>query len=398
MRPSKQQLAVGLDAGAVSTRCVILQIGQGVLRYLGHGESESAGWMKGRLADPSAAQACIRSALEQAESVARVSVDTVVLGIGSGVEGSNGRGLYEFGRPRRVTQDEIAYAVERAFKVRMEDDRLLLQMFPQDFTIDGRSGYRHPLGSTCSRLEANVYLLTASQREHEMLIATAHGAHVTVEETMFEPIAAAFGSIMPEERNRGVALVDVGSHSTGLVVYDGEAVVLAKSLAVSADHFTRDVSFGLKVAYDDAERLKIECGCAMVGLTADNSLIEVPSPEGRVSREASRRQLNEILEARAEDLFLIVRNELAQVGMEQSLMDGVVLTGGGALLNGMCDMAERVLNCPARNGLLMGVENWPEDLENPAWTAAGGLAMYSAKLKMKREIKKAPGLVGLVMK
>jgi cell division protein FtsA len=108
--------------------------------------------------------------------------------------------------------------------------------------------------------------------------------------------------------------------------------------------------------------------------------------------------LNEILEARAEDLFLIVRNELAQVGMEQSLMDGVVLTGGGALLNGMCDMAERVLNCPARNGLIMGVENWPEELENPAWTAAGGLAMYSAKLKMKREIKKAPGLVGLVMK
>jgi len=398
MRPSKQQLAVGLDAGAVSTRCVILQIGQGVVRYLGHGESESAGWMKGRLADPSAAQACIRSAMERAEAVARVSVDTVVLGIGSGVEGSNGRGLYEFGRPRRVTQDEIAYAVERAFKVRMEDDRLLLQMFPQDFTIDGRSGYRHPLGSTCSRLEANVYLLTTSQREHEMLIATTHGAHVTVEETIFEPIAAAYGSILPDERNRGVALLDIGSHSTGLVVYDGEAVVLAKSLTVSADHFTRDVSFGMKVAYEDAERLKVECGCAMVGLTADNSLIEVPSPEGRVSREAPRRQLNEILEARAEDLFLIIRNELAQVGMEQSLMDGVVLTGGGALLNGMCDMAERVLNCPARNGLIMGVENWPEELENPAWTAAGGLAIYSAKLKMKREIKKAPGLVGLVMK
>lgn len=398
MRPNKQQFGVGVDAGALWTRCLILESNEGVLRYAGHGEVESSGWTKGRLADPAAMQACIRSAIELAEAMAKVSVDAVVLGVGSGIEGSNARGLYEFGRPRRITQDEIAYAVERAVKIRMEEDRMLLQMLPQDFTLDGRSGYRHPVGSTCARLEANVYLLTVSQREHEMLLTAVHGAHVQVEETMFEAIAAAYSAILPDERSRGVALVDIGLNSTGLVVYDGEGVVLAKSLPVSADHFTRDVSFGLKVAYEDAERLKLEYGCAMLGLTADNSLIEVPSPEGRRSREAPRRKLNEILEARAEDVFHMVRGELAQVGMEQNLLEGVVLTGGGALLNGMCDMAERVLNCPARNGLVLGVDDWPEELENPAWTAAGGLAMYSAKLKLKRETKKAPGLMGLVLK
>jgi cell division protein FtsA len=155
----------------------------------------------------------------------------------------------------------------------------------------------------------------------------------------------------------------------------------------------------LTVAYEDAERLKIEYGCAMLGLTGDNSLIEVPSPEGRASREAPRRVLNDILEARAEELFLTVRQELSKVGMDKNLLEGLVLTGGGALLHGMWDMAEWVLNVPARNGLVTGVENWPDDLENAAWTVAGGLAMYSARLKMRRETqRKAPGLIGLVYK
>jgi cell division protein FtsA len=400
MPVNKQHLAIGVDAGSAFTRCVIFEFYDGLLRYLGHGEIESAGWNKGRLTDNVAVQICIRSAIEHAESIAHVPVDAVVLGIGGpSIDGANNRGLYEFGRPRRVTASEVTFAIERASKVRLEDDRMILEMLPQDFTIDGRAGYRQAIGSQCTRLEANVYLITASQREHDMMIMAAHRAHIGVEETVFEPVAAAYAAILPEERSRGVALVDIGWHSTGLVVYDGDAVVVAKSLPICADHFTRDVAQGLKVNYEDAERLKIEYGCAILGLTADNSLIEIPSPEGRAPREAPRRQLNEILEARAEELFFYIRNELTQVGMEQSLLEGVVLVGGGALLNGMCDMAERVLNCPARNGLLLGVEGWPEELKHPAWTTAGGLAMYSARLKLKQDTqRKAPGLMGLILR
>jgi cell division protein FtsA len=128
-------------------------------------------------------------------------------------------------------------------------------------------------------------------------------------------------------------------------------------------------------------------------------LIEVPSAEGRPAREATRRQLNEILEARAEELFLYVRNELVKVGMEQSLLEGMILTGGGALLNGMCDMAERIINCQARNGLPIGIEDWPDRLSNPSWAVVAGLSMYSAKLKMQKEWKrKVPGLMGLVLR
>jgi cell division protein FtsA len=202
-----------------------------------------------------------------------------------------------------------------------------------------------------------------------------------VEETIFEPFAAAYAAVGPEERAAGVAVVDIGAHSTDLVFYHGDALMVSASLPISGDHFTRDVSQVLCVSFEDAERLKREYGCAMVGLTADNSIIELPSAEGRPPREAPRLDLNCILEARAGELFLYVRQELVKAGMEQEPLDGVVLTGAGALLPGMCDMAERVLNCQARIGLPVGIAAWPRELDNPAWTTAAGLMLYSARLK-----------------
>lgn len=401
MSHNKTRLAVGMDAGSEYTRCVIVSLEEGRLRYLGHGEAPSAGWAKGRLADQHALSASMRHAVQEAESRARQLIDGCVVGIGGAtVQGGYSRGVYEFGRPREIMQDDLEYAVDRATQVRLEHDRVLLHVFPQDFVLDGRAGYRNPRRATAARLEANVHAITGSVHEHDALVDAVHQAHLAVEETVFEPVAASYASILPEDRARGVALIDIGTHSSDMVVYDGDAMMLATSLPVWGDHFTRDVAFVLKISYEDAERLKTEYGCAMLGLTADNSLIEVPSPEGRAPREARRKELNEILEARAEELFLYVRAELQKVGMDQNLLEGVVLAGGGSMLNGMCDMAERVLNCPARNGLLVdGIGNWPRDLDTPAWTTAAGLSMYSAKLKTRKEVRRrAPGFVGMVLR
>lgn len=396
----KRQIAVGLDLGSAFTRCLVVTVDSGRLRYVCHSEVPSDGWAKGRLADQEAVTTCVRGAVREAESQARASVDTLVIGMGgSTIEGCNSRGIYEFGRPRPVSLDDMAYAVERSEQVRLEEDRMILHLFPQDFTLDGRAGKRYPRGSICSRLEANVHITTCSEQEHHAIVHAVHQASYAVEESMFEPVATAYASVNRDDRNRGVAIVDIGKHSTDLVVYDGEAVLLARSLAISADHFTRDVAVGLTVQYNDAERLKIEYGCAMLGLTADNSFIEVPSNEGRTPREAPRKQLNEILEARAEELFIHVGSELVTIGMDQKLLEGVILAGGGAMLNGMCDMAERVLNCPARNAMPDGIQDLPDDLRNPIWATAAGLARYSARLKTSRETKRrAPGLIGMLFR
>jgi cell division protein FtsA len=218
-----------------------------------------------------------------------------------------------------------------------------------------------------------------------------------VEDTVFEPLAAAYAAVLPKERSRGVAVVDIGMHSTDIVLYDGDALVHSTSLPLSSDHLTKDVAWVMCVSYEDAEDLKKEYGCAILGLTGDNSSVVVPSDSGREPRELPRRDLNRILDARAEELFVHVAAEIARVGMEKSLLEGVVLTGAATHLNGILDMAERVLNCQARNGLPVGVKNLPPELNSPSWTAAVGLAMYSARLKLRKEKRrKPPGLWGLI--
>jgi len=398
--PGKPQIAAGLDLGSAYTRCLILLLEDGQLRYAAHSEIPSDGWSKGRLADQQAVTTCVRAAVREAEKLASLSLDAVVVGLGgASVDGCNSRGIYEFGRPRPVTLDDMAYAVERSEQVRLEEDRMILHLFPQDFTLDGRSGKRYPRGSICSRLEANVHIVTCSEQEHHAILHAVQQASYSIEESMFEPVATAYAAVTRDDRTRGVAVVDIGKHSTDLVVYDGEAVLLARSLAISADHFTRDVAVGLTVQYNDAERLKIEYGCAILGLTSDNIFIEVPSHEGRPQREAPRKQLNEILEARAEELFIHVGSELVTIGMDQKLLEGVILAGGGAMLAGMCDMAERVLNCPARKAIPDGIQDLPDDLCNPIWATAAGLARYSARLKNNREAKRrAPGLMGMLFR
>lgn len=384
----KAKLAVGLDLGSTSTRVVICALEADTVKFLGHGEAPVEAWNRSRLADQAVLAHSIRFALHEAELRAQASPEAAVIGVGGGVAGMNSRGLYEFGRRREIEPDDLRYAVELGARVRLDQDRLVLQICPQDFTLDGRAGYRNPKGILCARLEANIHVVTAPVQDHQGIISAVHQAHLAVEESIFEGIAAAYAAVLPEDRARGVAVIDIGAQSTHLAVYEGEALLLATTLPLGGEHFTRDVSWLLKVNYEDAENLKREYGCALTGLVPEHSLIEIPSAEGRGLREAPRSQLNEILEARAEDLFERIYAEIQRVGMEQSLLEGAILTGGGALLTGMCDIAERVLNCQARNGLAAGIDHWPKELDTPVWTTAAGLAMYAGRLKLKRDWKR----------
>ncbi len=398
---SNTQIAAGLDAGSARIRVVVYALEPDrSIRLIGCGEGPSRGWQKGRITDQTALAEAILATVAEAERTAGVSLEGAVAGMaGSSIQGLNVRWVYEFGRPREIEPSDLGYAVKRASQVQLNEDRCILQVLPQDFTVDGRAGYHNPKGITCERLEAHVHTITASNHDHQCLLNAVHEAHLAVEESVFEPFAGAYACVQREDRARGVAVIDIGAHSTDLVVYDSEALLLASSIPIGGDHFTRDLAVCLCVTFEDAERLKEEYGCAMLGLTSDNVYVEVPQPEGRAFRQIPRRELNEILEARAEELFVYVRRELARVGMEQSLMEGVALTGGGALLNGMCDMAERVLNCQTQFGLPIGIEDWPDSLNSPAWTTAAGLAMYSARLKLKRDFKrKDPTVVGMVWK
>lgn len=399
MSANRIRLAAGLDVGSAHTRCVICVIEEGRVRFAGAGEVDSRGWANSRIAHREQMSESVRLAAREAERQAGLSIDAVVVGLGGdSIAGMDQVGKYEFGRPREIDQSDMAYAVEKACRQQLESDRVLLQVFPQDFTLDGNSGVVNPRGTRASRLEANVHLVTTSAYEHQALVSAVHEAHLAVEETVYEGMAAAYASVTQEERRQGVAVADIGAQSTELVVYAGEAMALAASLRVGGEHFTRDLAHDFKISFEDAEQLKLEYGCAILGLTSDNTFIEVPSADGRPSREAPRKRLNFILESRADFLFRYIQKKIEDCGMDRKLLEGILLTGGGACMTGMCDVAELVLNCPARNGLAVGIQDWPDRLNSPNWTTAAGLAMYSGRLKEHRYQKRAsPGFLSLLM-
>lgn len=398
---SKHIFAAGVDAGSTYTRCVIALLEGERFRFLGYGRVPSRGWAKSRIADQQAVSDCILAAVEQAEAMAQTAIETVVAGIGGlTVRGANSRGKWDMGRPREITQKDVNRAMSQAMRVQMQEDRMLLQVMPQDFVVDEHPGFHDPRQMLGSVIEANAHLLTASIQEHNNLVGAINRAHLGVDETIFEAIAACYASVLPEDRHEGVAVIDIGQHSTEVVCYYGESGQLASSLRLCGDHFSRDLAHALRVPIEAAAVVKEQFGSAIATGTPENSVVEIPAIEvGREPRDAPRKLVNEILESRTVELFEMVRGELSRYGMQRALSNGLVICGAGALLPGICDVAERVLECPARMGLAQGILDWPEELNDPEWTTVAGLAMYSARLRSQVDVEKqSVGVLGRLLR
>jgi cell division protein FtsA len=276
---------------------------------------------------------------------------------------------------------------------------MVLQLFPKDFVVDGQPGHGDPRKVLASQLEINVHLVTASVQEHNALVGAVNQAHLVVEETVFEALAASYAAVLPEDRREGIALVDIGAESTELVVYYGDAMHLASTVRVCGDHFTRDLAKGLRLSFEEAELVKMEYGCALSAGCSANVLVELPTPEDREPREERWKVVSRILEARAVELFRFVRSEFARVGMDRALDGGVFLAGGAAKLPDLLDVADRVFECQTRYGLPIGILDWPAEMNDPEWTTAAGLAMYSAKLKDKTEQEReTAGWLGKILR
>jgi cell division protein FtsA len=403
---TKSIFATGIDAGSTHTRCIISLLEDERLRIVGYGSVPSHGWARSRIADQQAVSECILAAVIEAETMAQTQIETVVAGIGGlTARGSNSRGRMELGRPREVEQRDINRAMERAMRIQLQEDRLVLQLLPQDFVVDDHPGFHDPRKMMASAIEANALLVTVSAQEHTNLTGAINRAHLAVDETIYEPIAACYASVLPEDRREGIVLVDIGAQSTEVVCYYGDSAQMATSLRICGDHFSRDLAHALRIPSEAAATVKHEFGGALATGIPGNSTVELPAVDrdpvrdSREPREASRLFINQILESRAVELFEMVREELARVGMQRAIASGVVITGAGALLPGLCDVAERVLECPARIGLAQGFLGWPDELNDPSWTTAAGLSMYAARLRSQVDMERqSVGVLGRILR
>jgi cell division protein FtsA len=269
--------------------------------------------------------------------------------------------------------------MEAARAVSIPQDREILHVLPQEFVLDDQGGIASPVGLIGSRLEANVHIVTASSTSVQNLVTCANRAGIEVRDTVLEQLAVAETALSADEKELGVALIDIGGGTTDLAIFEKGSIWHTAVLPVGGDHFTNDLAVGLRTPIPDAERLKQRHGCALSSLIQENQVIEVPTVGGRKPRLLSHEVMAEILQPRAEEIFHLIHEEVERAGFDKNLNAGVVLTGGGSLLPGLTEVAEEVFDLPVRHGRPEGLSGLVEPVSSPQHSTAIGLALYGAR-------------------
>jgi cell division protein FtsA len=383
MAQKQNNLIVVLDVGSAQTRVVAAEINESLLRYRGHGVVESMGMRKGLIAELGPAAKAVRAANEQAERVARVNIDECLVGVGGPhIRGLNTNGGFELGnRMREITREDVRAAVERARAVERPPDREILHLLPRQFMLDDQPGIFDPVGMVGSRLEVDLHIATCSGSALQSIITCANRAGLEVTEAVLESIAAAECTLSADERELGVCLLDIGAHSSDLVVFFEGAVAHTASVPIGGAHFTNDLAIGLQMPVVQAEELKRQFGNAVVTAVPQTAEIEISNPN---PQRLPLRMMAEILEPRARELFYFVKESLRHGSVVDALGAGCVLTGGGSLLPGLLDVTESQLRVPARTGMPVRLSHMPGDLAHPSYSVAIGMLMYAHRTRNSR--------------
>jgi cell division protein FtsA len=381
MPPKKSEIVVGLDIGTTKICCIVGEIPPdgGDIDVIGIGIQPSRGLRKGVVINIDATVASIRRAVEEAELMAGCEITTVYAGIAGGhIRGINSQGVVAV-KEKEVMAGDIARVLDAARAINIPQDREILHVLPQEYIIDEQDGIREPLGMSGVRLEAKVHIVTAAVSSAQNIIKCCGKTGLSVADIVLEPLASAEAVLADEERELGVALVDIGGGTTDVAIFSAGAIQHTSVIPLGGNHLTNDIAVGLRTPMHEAERIKIKYGSAQTALLDKDETIEVPSVGGRPPRVLSRRILSEIVEPRVEEIFQLVHREIQKAGQEDLLASGVVLTGGSTLLHGMPELAEEVLGLPVRRGLPRGVGGLIDVVKSPQHATAVGLLHYGAK-------------------
>jgi len=372
------EIIAGLDLGTTKVCVVVAEQTDEGLDIIGIGSVPSKGLKKGVVVNIEATVQAIKAAIEQAETMAGCQISTVYAGVaGSHVRGLNKDGVAAIPN-REVVADDVARVLEQAKAFPLPSDRQVLHVLPQEYIVDDQDGIREPIGMSGVRLEARVHIVTAATTSVQNIIKCAERCGLYVPEVVLEPLASADAVLSDDEKEIGVALVDIGGGTTDVIIYVNGAVVHTSVVPLGGLNLTNDIAQGLRTPVAEAERIKIKYGCASTSLVDEEETIEVPSVGGRAPRVLPRHVLCQIIEPRVEEIFAAVRHVIHETGFAEMLAAGVVVTGGSTMLDGMPEIAEQVLELPVRRGLPMGVGGLIDVVKSPAYATGVGLVKYGA--------------------
>jgi cell division protein FtsA len=373
-------IIVGLDIGTTKICAVVGEVKEdGRVDVIGIGSNPSRGLRKGVVVNIESTVESIKKAVEEAELMAGVEINAVYAGIAGGhIKSFNSRGYIPI-KNREITKDDVERVIDAAKAVAIPLDREVLHVLPQEFTIDDQDGIKEPLGMSGVRLEADVHIVTGAITSAQNIVKSCGRAGLDVLDIVLEPLASSHAVLSSDEKELGVAVVDVGGGTTDLAIFLEGGIYHTAVIAIGGNHLTNDIAVGLRTPAAEAEKIKKKYGCAMTRLVREEEKIEVASVGGRPPRELSRQVLSEIIEPRMEEIFGLVLKEIRRTGFEERIAAGVVITGGSAILEGVPELAENIMGMPARRGLPANVGGLVDIVNSPMYATGVGLVLFGAQ-------------------
>ena len=351
MAKDYKELVVGLDIGTAKVMVVVAEVlPDGELKLAGLGVAPSNGLKRGVVVNIDATVQSIQQALKEAEFMADCKITNVYTGItGSHIRGINSTGMVAV-KDKEVTAADVARVVETAKAINISTDQRLLLVQPQEFVIDGQD-VREPIGMSGIRLEAKVHIVTGAQSAAENIIKCVRRCGLDVDRLMLNPLASSMSVLTDDERELGVALVDIGAGTTDVAIFTNGAIRHTAVIPIAGDLITSDIAMALRTPTKDAEEIKIESGYAKQLLADPDVQVEVPGLGDRTPRMLSRQALAGVIEPRVEEIFSLVQQVIRDSGYEEVLSSGIVLTGGSAVMPGMVELGEDIFLKPVRRGV-----------------------------------------------
>ncbi len=383
----KEAVVVGLDIGTTKICAVVGQINEGQVDIIGLGTYPSKGLRKGVVVNIDSTVQSIKKAIEEAELMAGCQITSVYAGIAGGhIKGINSHGVIAV-KNREITSNDVKRVIDAASAVAIPMDREVIHIIPQEFIVDEQDGIRDPVGITGIRLEGRVHIVTGAITSAQNIIKCANRAGLDVNDIVLEQLGSSEAVLMPEEKELGVAIIDLGGGTTDLVIFSNGAIKHTAVVALAGNHITNDISMGLRTPLEEAEKIKKRYGCALASMVQKDETIEVPSVGGRNPRVLSRQTLAEIVEPRVEEILTLVHHEVMKTGYANLIASGIILTGGTAVLEGLPELAEQIFNLPVRRGLPIGIGGLVDLVHSPMYATGVGLVLYGSKHETQSRFK-----------
>jgi cell division protein FtsA len=379
-RVKKDSRVVGLDIGTTKICALVGERKEdGSIDICGIGTSPSRGLRKGVVVNIESTVQSIKKAVLEAQLMANYQITSVYAGIAGGhIRGINSHGIVAV-KEGEVKPGDIDRVIDAARAVAIPIDREIIHVLPQEYIIDDQDGIKEPLGMSGVRLECKVHIVTGAVTSAQNIVKCAQRCDISVSDIVLEQLASSYAVLSEDEKELGVALVDIGGGTTDIAIFFNGSIQHTSVIAIGGQHFTNDIAIGLRTPQESAELIKKRYGTASTKSEYLDEMIEVPSIGNRPDRMLKRQILAEILEPRVRETFEIIAREIERVRLTELLASGIVITGGSSLLPGMIDIAEEVIGLPVRLGIPRGVGGLMDVVKSPIYATGVGLVLYGAR-------------------